>query len=127
MTRKITIAIIHAVTLGLVAYDIWVAVEPSPRDTLSKVGLDEMTKHPSIAVLAGVLIGHIAWPMVTYGARAEPGSTRSPSLRRSGSRLSCATSSEPGGSRDRLDTSHKPKSTSCGTGRPAGAYPFPPG
>lgn len=67
MTRKITIALIHVVTLGLVAYDIWVAIEPSPRDTLSKVGLDEMTRHPSIAVLVGILIGHIAWPMITYG------------------------------------------------------------
>lgn len=67
MTRYLTIGIIHAVFFGLVAYDIWVAIEPSPRDTLSKVGLDEMTRHPSIAVLAGVVIGHIVWPMATYG------------------------------------------------------------
>jgi hypothetical protein len=67
MTKYLTIGIVHAVFFGLVAYDIWVAIEPSPRDTLSKVGLDGMIAHPSIAILAGIVVGHIAWPMSSYG------------------------------------------------------------
>lgn len=66
MTRYLTIGIVSAVFFALIAYDVWVAIEPSPRDTISKVGLDGMIAHPSIAILAGVMIGHIAWPS-TYG------------------------------------------------------------
>lgn len=63
MTRKITIAIIEIVIILLVAWDIYVAIEPTPRDTISKIALDSVTKHPSIAVLIAIVMGHLFWPM----------------------------------------------------------------
>lgn len=67
-TPIITTIIILAATLGLIGYDIWVAIESTPNDTISWIMLSNSLKHPIIAWLWGGLTGHLFWPMSRYGS-----------------------------------------------------------
>lgn len=62
MTRYITTAIILITTGGLIAWDIFVAIEPTPHDTISEVVLSYLRRHPFIPLAMGVLVGHLSWP-----------------------------------------------------------------
>lgn len=61
-TRAITISILIAVTLGLVGWDIYVALTPQKDDTISEVILDYAGEHPVVPFGLGVVMGHLLWP-----------------------------------------------------------------
>jgi len=61
-TKLITAIIVIAATLGLIGWDIWVVVEPTPGDTISEVFLGFTYRHPFVAFALGVLCGHLTWP-----------------------------------------------------------------
>lgn len=69
-TKTATIVVIIVTTVLVVAWDIYVAVEPTPRDTISKVLLDATRQHPSMAIMIGILLGHLMWPMQIYAELA---------------------------------------------------------
>lgn len=62
MHRRLTIGILAAVTLLLVAWDVYVALEPVPGDTISEVILEAARRRVVVPFLAGVLCGHLFWP-----------------------------------------------------------------
>jgi hypothetical protein len=47
----------------LVAWDIWLYVNPAPSDTISRVIADAAQDHPLLPFALGVLIGHWLWPL----------------------------------------------------------------
>ena len=65
MTRKITGAVILAVIVVVIGYDIAIAVEPTGDDTISRVFLDWATRHPFLSYAWGVLAGHLMWPLTS--------------------------------------------------------------
>lgn len=65
-TRKWTQWVVIASTVALVLWDIFVVVEPTPKDSISRVIMDWATVHPMLTFAAGVLIGHWFWPQ-TWG------------------------------------------------------------
>ena len=62
MTRKLTIGILVAVVLALIAWDVYALLEPSPGDTISEVTLAFARQHPAFSFLLGVVAGHLLWP-----------------------------------------------------------------
>jgi hypothetical protein len=62
MTRKWTIGILIAIAVILIAWDVYVYVEPSDGDTISEVTLAAAGKHPVIPFAIGVICGHLFWP-----------------------------------------------------------------
>lgn len=60
--RAWTIAILIATTLGLIGWDIYVALTPEPGDTISQVVLGFAQNHPVLPFAFGVLMGHFFWP-----------------------------------------------------------------
>lgn len=63
MTKLVTIGLIYVVTVVAIVWDIIVAVEPSPGDTISKVALEAFLKHPSSAFVVGGMVGHFSSTM----------------------------------------------------------------
>ena len=61
-SRTITISILAAVTLLLIAWDIYVATNKQKGDTISEVVLGFARRHPVIPFALGVLMGHLLWP-----------------------------------------------------------------
>jgi hypothetical protein len=59
-------SLIAAVTIVAIVWDIIVAIEPTPGDTISKVVLDMFSKHPSAAFVAGGLLGHFSSPLLNH-------------------------------------------------------------
>jgi len=62
-TKLLTTIIVIATIAGLIAYDIWVAIEPTPSDTISVIVLSFAMRHPFASFAAGILCGHLFWPM----------------------------------------------------------------
>lgn len=60
MTRTITFWTCVSVTVLVVGYDIAIAIEPTPNDTVSKVLRQLFMDYPVIAFATGVLGGHIS-------------------------------------------------------------------
>jgi hypothetical protein len=61
LSRKVTIGILIATTLGLVAWDVYVAVNGVRGDTISEILLEFAQKHPVLPFAIGVLCGHTLW------------------------------------------------------------------
>jgi len=61
-TRTGTIGILAAITLLLVAWDVYAATNKERGDTVSEVVLGFARRHPVIPFLLGVLMGHLLWP-----------------------------------------------------------------
>jgi len=61
-TRVWTIGILVGVTLLLIAWDIYAAMNKKRDDTISEVVLGFARRHPVIPFLLGVLAGHLLWP-----------------------------------------------------------------
>lgn len=59
--KKITIGVLIAVAVILIAWDIYVACCGTDGDTISEVMLF-FSKHPIIPCGFGVLMGHFFWP-----------------------------------------------------------------
>lgn len=62
MTRKVTISILVGVGVLLIAWDVWVWLEPTEGDTISEVIHDLGTRSWFLLVGIGVLLGHFFWP-----------------------------------------------------------------
>jgi len=63
--KKITIAIIAIVTVGLIAWDIYVFKTPEVGDTISEILLEWAKRNPIIPFAFGVLMGHLFWSQRT--------------------------------------------------------------
>ena len=59
-TKKITLALVAAATLALVGWDIVVAFNDVPGDTISESFLGANSRGLIFAL--GVICGHLAWP-----------------------------------------------------------------
>jgi hypothetical protein len=57
----VTISILVAVALILIAWDVYVAVNAEEGDTISEVLLF-VSRHPVLPFVFGVLAGHLFWP-----------------------------------------------------------------
>ena len=64
-TKLITAIIVCAAIVGLIGWDIFVAANPVPGDTISEVFLAFTYKHPFASFAFGVLSGHLTWPRTT--------------------------------------------------------------
>ncbi len=62
MTRKWTIGILITIGVFLIAWDIWVLIEPTEGDTISAVTLEFAQRHIIIPFAVGVICGHLFWP-----------------------------------------------------------------
>jgi hypothetical protein len=71
-TRLVTSIVIIATIVGLIAYDIWVVIEPTPGDTISAIVLNFAIRHPFASFAAGILCGHLFWPMQLHGKNVIP-------------------------------------------------------
>ncbi len=68
MTKFVTIGVILGITVAMIIYDIVIAIEPTPGDTISKVTLTHFRAFPfSPWALGVVFMGHISWPMYYTG------------------------------------------------------------
>lgn len=61
MTRKLTIGFILFVIFAVIAYDVWVWIEPTSGDTISEVIRDYGSRSWFVLVSLGVLLGHFFW------------------------------------------------------------------
>lgn len=62
MTKRITKVVMIATAALIILWDIYVAVEPTPGDTISEVLLGWAMQHPIIPFAIGVVCGHLFWP-----------------------------------------------------------------
>lgn len=60
-TRKVTISILVAAVLALIAWDVVVAMNPTPGDTISEITLAFAMRHPALPFAVGVVCGHLFW------------------------------------------------------------------
>lgn len=60
--KKVTLFVMSAASLGLVAWDIVAASNKARGDTISEILLENSKKVPILAVAWGVLTGHLFWP-----------------------------------------------------------------
>ena len=60
--KRITVTLLVAMTLALIAWDIYVAITPTPGDTISEVVLAFARRHPVLGFAIGVVCGHLMWP-----------------------------------------------------------------
>ena len=60
-TKFITTVFIIATTLIVIAYDIFIVIEPSRGDTISRMLLTFSYRYPVIPWLWGILSGHLFW------------------------------------------------------------------
>lgn len=63
MTRKITVWILLAIGVILIAWDVYVWLEPTEGDTISEVVHGWGTRSWFLLVGIGVLLGHFFWPL----------------------------------------------------------------
>lgn len=60
--RKITIYAMALAGIAFIVWDVVVATNGIPGDTISEVMLDSALYKPIVAFVAGVLAGHLFWP-----------------------------------------------------------------
>ena len=60
-TAQLTAAVLVACVLLLVVFDVWMAANGTPGDTISEVVRSWAARHPVIPFAAGVLMGHFFW------------------------------------------------------------------
>jgi hypothetical protein len=60
-TRRLTIGVLLGCVLVLVAWDIYVYIEPTPGDTISETLFRWAGRHPIVPFAVGVLSGHWFW------------------------------------------------------------------
>lgn len=60
--RQITVWAVLVVIFGLIGWDIY-AVTNSSDGTISQVVLAATRRTPSLLIMAGVLVGHLTWPI----------------------------------------------------------------
>lgn len=62
MTKKVTIGILIVAAAVLIAWDVYVAANPTPGDTISEITLGFAMRHPVLPFVVGVVCGHLFWP-----------------------------------------------------------------
>jgi len=62
-TRIITLVVLLSLFLGIISWDIYLAVNGIPGDTISESLLFLATKSILIPASAGYVMGHLFWPM----------------------------------------------------------------
>jgi hypothetical protein len=60
-TKYITTGIMVAAIVVLVIWDIYVATNPIPGDTISEITLNFARHHPVIPLIIGIIVGHLFW------------------------------------------------------------------
>lgn len=61
-TKKITRGVLVACICVCVAWDVFVAWNPIPGDTISEMTLAFVSQNPSVPFLIGYIMGHLFWP-----------------------------------------------------------------
>jgi hypothetical protein len=61
-TKLITSIIMVAVIAVLIIWDVYVAANPVPGDTISEITLNFARRHPVIPFALGFVCGHLFWP-----------------------------------------------------------------
>jgi hypothetical protein len=65
-TRTITLVLMFVAAAGLIAWDVVVATNRTPGDTISEVTLGFFMRHPiatfAIGLVLGIILGHLTWP-----------------------------------------------------------------
>lgn len=61
--RRWTIAILIAVAALLIAWDVWIYVQPPGGDTISEIVHGWARKYTSVPFAFGVLMGHFFFPL----------------------------------------------------------------
>ncbi len=62
MTRRVTIGILVATALLLIAWDVYAYLAAGSEATISRVTLGFARQHPVLPFAVGVLMGHLFWP-----------------------------------------------------------------
>lgn len=60
-SKKITVAVMAICAAALIGWDIVVAANDTPGDTISEITLAFAMRHPVIPFAVGVLMGHLWW------------------------------------------------------------------
>jgi hypothetical protein len=68
-TRTQTIAVLVVATLGLIGWDIYVALTPQKGDTISEILLETAGTVSALPAALGFLMGHLFWPRKHGGFR----------------------------------------------------------
>jgi hypothetical protein len=63
MTRKVTAALLVSAAALLIIWDVYVAVTPTPGDTISEIVLDFGRRYATLPLALGVVMGHVTWPV----------------------------------------------------------------
>jgi len=67
--KKVTVGVLIVTMVGLIGWDIFVAVdekdvEPGEGATISEVSYGFAKDHPWVILAGGILMGHLFWPQV---------------------------------------------------------------
>lgn len=62
MTKIVTKVLMLSIAIVLIGWDIYVAANDIPGDTISELTLSWAFMHPVIPFAVGVLCGHLFWP-----------------------------------------------------------------
>lgn len=66
MTRAITFWFMVGISTVIVIYDVAIAIEKTPGDTVSKVAQALFLSHPSLAFAVGGMLGHFSSTMLDH-------------------------------------------------------------
>ena len=76
-----TLTFLVVVILVVIAWDVWVALTPSPGDTVSESAVYTAQHSAGAVLIIGVCLGHMLWPQVVY-VEPRDGSAASDALRK---------------------------------------------
>lgn len=69
-TRRLTAIILLACISICVIWDVFVAWNPIPKDTISEETVAFVMNHPTVPLLVGFIMGHLFWPQ--FPDKIEP-------------------------------------------------------
>jgi len=61
-TKLVTVIVMVVAVIVLIVWDIVVAVNPTPGDTISEITLNFARNHPVVPFIVGIVCGHLFWP-----------------------------------------------------------------
>jgi hypothetical protein len=62
MSSVVTVWFIVGLIVAVLVYDMWVATNGTPGDTISEVVLGASVRYPALPLLVGFVLGHLFWP-----------------------------------------------------------------
>ncbi len=75
MSRRLTTAILVTIVLVAIVWDIVVAVNRTPGDTISELTLSWAHEHPVLPFCIGIVVGHLFWPQYRQRRRRRRSGT----------------------------------------------------